>query len=71
MQIPVAFILLVPAVLNGQFGGPSEMAKAPSTELRMKAFHDALSRYELSDPALQQGVIELMNRETNDPSGAI
>ncbi|MDQ2842073.1 MAG: hypothetical protein M3Y72_13730 [Acidobacteriota bacterium] len=39
---------------------------APDASSRQQAFHRVLARYKLSDPAMQAGVVQLLNRESND-----
>jgi hypothetical protein len=43
------------------------MSKAPTWQERQKALHAVLQKYSLSDPELRTGVVQLFNRETDDP----
>jgi hypothetical protein len=43
------------------------MSKAPTWQERQKALHAVLQKHDLSDPELRSGVVQLFNRETDDP----
>ncbi len=64
---PFAFCLSLALWAQSEFSTLSRMAEISSPMERERAFHQALSRYKLSDPGLQAGIIRLLNRETKDP----
>jgi len=61
------FILRGRVIRSHDFDTPMGMSKAPTWPERQKALHAVLQKHDLADPHLRRGVVQLFNRETDDP----
>ena len=62
----IILLILRPSVAR-DFATPSGMANAPTWQQRQDALHSVLRRHQITEKELQDGIIRLFNRETDDP----
>lgn len=56
------------ALWGSDYNSPSRMADAPSWRSRASALQRVLAQHPLSDPAVQEGILKMLTRESNDPN---
>jgi hypothetical protein len=67
LKLVLALLFVAGVSPAANFDTPLEMSKAPTWRERQQALHVVLQKYKFSDPDVHTGIVQLFNRETDDP----